>query len=115
MSTPNTALFVIDIQNFLAADPATRIPHADRLNAAAEEVLSAARSVNAQANQTPSTIVFVQHEEPPGQPGLTRGTEPWKLVFNPADGAANERLVSKTTGTVTAERQHRDAMTNLEC
>lgn len=91
MTASTTALFVIDIQHALAIDPKERIPHADRLVAAAGEVVDAARAVN------PPLIVFVQHEEKPENGCLVRGSEPWKLVFNPDQGAPNELLVHKTT------------------
>lgn len=91
MTAQNTALFVIDIQHALAVDPEERIPHADRLVAAAKEVVDAARAVK------PALIVFVQHEEAPESGGLVRGSEAWKLVFNPEQDATNELLVSKTT------------------
>ncbi|KAK3290845.1 Isochorismatase-like protein [Chaetomium fimeti] len=95
-----TALFVIDIQNDLAADPATQIPHAERVKAAGDQILSAARIVLETQNDevaTPCTIVFVQHEEKPESGPLVRESEPWKLVFEPRAGAEEERLISKWT------------------
>lgn len=98
---PRSALFVIDIQRELAHDPKTRIPHADRIRSAGEEILSAARDIIDQyrtaQKQSPSVIIFVQHEEKPDQGTLVRDTEPWKLVFEPRDGVQEERLVAKTT------------------
>lgn len=98
---PRSALFVIDIQRELAYDPKTQIPHADRIRYAGEKILSAARSIidqyrTAQKN-SPSVIVFVQHEEKPDEGTLVRDTEPWRLVFEPRDGVQEERLVAKTT------------------
>jgi hypothetical protein len=97
-----TALFVIDIQNDLATDPATRIPHASRIRSAGEQILSAARAgIEAKHNTTtisrPTTIIFVQHEEQPEDGPLVRGTEPWNLVFDPLPDAPTERLVPKST------------------
>lgn len=95
------ALFVIDIQNELAIDTQTRIPHADRIKASGETILSAARSVidsYRDSEQTsPSIIVFVQHEESLEEGTMVRDTEPWKLVFNPRTNVAEEILVPKTT------------------
>jgi nicotinamidase-related amidase len=98
MAAPNTALFVIDIQNFLATDPATSIPHSERLKAAVQEILSTARSLNSVEGGKSCPIVFVQHEQVSEAGSLQRGTEPWELVFKPVDGASNEIIVSKTTG-----------------
>lgn len=97
MAPPKTALFVIDIQHALAVDPKEKIPHSERLVAAAQEIVNTARSVSAASAQDPALIVFVQHEEPPESQGLVNGTEGWKLVLPPNDGAANEWLVAKTT------------------
>lgn len=98
---PRSALFVIDIQRELAYDPKTQIPHADRIRSAGEKILSAARGIIDQyrtaQKQSPSVIVFVQHEEKPDQGTLVRDTEPWRLVFEPRDGVQEERLVAKTT------------------
>ncbi|CAK7207163.1 hypothetical protein SEUCBS139899_009971 [Sporothrix eucalyptigena] len=95
-----TALFVIDIQGELANDPATQIPHADRVVQAGTNILQSARRAiadnnNANDDKTPSIIVFIQHEETDG--GLVRGSEAWKLVFPPQSGVKTEILVSKTT------------------
>ncbi|KAK3320279.1 Isochorismatase-like protein [Cercophora scortea] len=94
------ALFVIDIQNALAADPATQTPHADRIKAAGTKILSTAREiVDCNRTQSPSSyrIVFVQHEQPADDGPLVRGSQPWKLVFEPRAGVAEEMLVAKTT------------------
>ncbi|OAA65579.1 Isochorismatase-like protein [Niveomyces insectorum RCEF 264] len=99
MADARTALFVIDIQNDLARDPNTQIPHADRVVSAGREILPSARRAiaNAEAKgaRSPLTIVFVQHEEDDGP--LLRGSEAWGLVFPPQPGAHEERLVAKTT------------------
>ncbi|KAL2023316.1 hypothetical protein VTK56DRAFT_3054 [Thermocarpiscus australiensis] len=96
-----TALFVIDIQNDLATDPKTRIPLADRIRAAGDKILSTARAVvdacRSSEEAPPAMIVFVQHEEKPEDGPLNRGSEPWKLVFEPREDAAEELLVAKTT------------------
>lgn len=96
-----SALFVIDIQRELAQDPKTRIPHAERVCSAAEQILSAARAIvddyRGKDQQSPSIIVFVQHEEKPEDGTLIRDTEPWKLVFEPRGDVHEEILVSKTT------------------
>lgn len=95
-----SALFVIDIQRELAQDPKTQIPHADRIRSAGEKILSAARGIvdeyRTTQRQSPSIIVFVQHEEEPDEGTLVRDTEPWRLVFEPRDGVQEERLVAKT-------------------
>ena len=103
---PKTALFVIDIQNEMAGVGfSTIIPHAERIRAAATEILKRARNAVDTAHKEnkspPLVLVFVQHEEPPGTGGgLIRDTEPWKLVFNPreGEGVPAERLVAKTDG-----------------
>lgn len=96
-----SALFVIDIQNELARDPKTRIPHAERICSAGEKILATARGIidshRAKGQPSPSTIVFVQHEEKPEDGGLVRGTDPWKLFFEPRQGVKEEILVGKTT------------------
>ena len=98
---PRSALFVIDIQRELAHDPETRVPHADRICSAGEKILSAARGIIDQYRETqkqsPSVIIFVQHEEKPDDGTLVRDTEPWRLVFEPREGVEEERLVAKTT------------------
>ncbi|KIH89075.1 hypothetical protein SPBR_07887 [Sporothrix brasiliensis 5110] len=96
-----TALFVIDVQAEMARDPATQIPHADRVVKAGEAILQAARRaiVNASSSsskdKTPSLIVIVQHEEPNGT--LLRGSDAWQLVLPPRLGVETEILVAKTT------------------
>ncbi|KAK3314522.1 Isochorismatase-like protein [Apodospora peruviana] len=98
-----TALFVIDIQNDLAKDPNTRITHAERIKTAGKKILTAARALI--DNKTGPTdrgggmtcILFVQHEEDPEAGALVRGTEPWKLVFEPRAAIDREILVAKTT------------------
>ena len=98
------ALFVIDIQNDLATDPKTRIPTAERIRTAGNRILSTARAIldRCRADKTgsppPALIVFVQHEEEPESGPLVRGTEPWKLVFEPRDGVDEELLIFKSTG-----------------
>ncbi|KAI3390242.1 hypothetical protein diail_11127, partial [Diaporthe ilicicola] len=96
-----SALFVIDIQRELAHDPKTRIPHADRICSAGGKILESARDIIDQyrttQKQSPSIIVFVQHEEKPEEGTLVRDTDPWKLVFEPREGVQEERLVAKTT------------------
>jgi nicotinamidase-related amidase len=96
-----TALFVIDIQNDLATDPETRIPHADRVKAAGEKILGSARAAldaeSGSACGAPASIIFVQHEENSEDGPLVRGSEPWKLVFEPRADASKERLVHKWT------------------
>lgn len=98
---PRSALFVIDIQNELARDPETRIPHASRICSAGDKILAAARDIidshRAAGRPSPSSIVFVQHEETPEDGGLVRGTDPWRLVFEPRRGVEDEILVGKTT------------------
>ncbi|KAK0609902.1 Isochorismatase-like protein [Bombardia bombarda] len=97
----HTALFVIDIQHDLALDPATRIPHADRIVSAMNKILTANRGLLARSNpETPSsTIVHVQHEETPEQGPLVRGSVAWESASlkQNDEGGAQEWLVSKTT------------------
>lgn len=96
---PRTALFVIDIQHSLAADPATEIPHASRLRAAATTVLTRARAAidaSRSRGQEPGLeIVVVQHEEPPEKGPLVKETQAWGLVFPPREGDVLECLVGK--------------------
>lgn len=93
----STALFVIDIQNDLATDPKTRVPHAERIRIAGDKILATARAIlRGKSENPPTIIVFVQHEETPESGSLVRGSEPWKLVFEP-QGDGPEILVSKTT------------------
>ncbi|KAJ4386594.1 hypothetical protein N0V93_009492 [Gnomoniopsis smithogilvyi] len=98
---PRSALFVVDIQRELAQDPKTRIPHAERVCFAGDKILVAARAIidsyRQRTQESPSIIVFVQHEERPEEGTLVRDTEPWKLVFEPREGVTEEILVHKTT------------------
>lgn len=109
-----SALFVIDIQRELADDPKTQIPHADRIRSSGEKILSAARNIvdqyRAAQTQSPSVIVFVQHEENPDQGTLVRDTEPWSLVFEPRGGVQEERLVAKTTRKQARSAARNDAL-----
>ncbi|KAL2146381.1 hypothetical protein VTI28DRAFT_4134 [Corynascus sepedonium] len=95
------ALFVIDIQNDLATDPSSKIPHASRIRSSGEKIISAARTaLQTQKNNTAfrlKSIIFVQHEEGPENGTLVRGSDPWKLVFEPIPGEATERVVPKWT------------------
>lgn len=91
-----TALFVIDIQNEMAGNAKTEIPTADRIREAGTKILETSRGLVAPSGTQPALIVFVQHEEKPENGSLVRGTEPWKLVFNPNEGAKDEILVAKT-------------------
>ena len=97
-----TALFVIDIQNDLAGDLETQIPHASRVCSAGQSILEKARAktdlVRLEGNQSPTVIVFVQHEEKPGDGPLVRGSRPWELVFRPREKDEDELLVAKTVG-----------------
>ncbi|CAN8100509.1 unnamed protein product [Discula destructiva] len=98
---PRSALFVIDIQHELAQNPETQIPHAERVCSASDKILTAARSIideyRSHDQESPSIIVFVQHEETAKEGALVRDTEPWKLVFEPREGMAEEILVAKAT------------------
>lgn len=98
---PRSALFVVDIQRELAQDPKTRIPHAERVCSTGEKILAAARTIidsyRSKSQESPSLIVFVQHEEKPDEGTLVRGTEPWHLVFDPREGVKEEILIAKTT------------------
>ncbi|KAJ5924676.1 hypothetical protein N7466_008863 [Penicillium verhagenii] len=95
---PQRALFVIDIQNELIADPKTRIPNPERVIRASEEILKATRATLDLKNNYPAPclIVFVQHEESPGGT-LLRGSEPWGLFFPPRADREDEILVAKRT------------------
>lgn len=92
MAISTSALFVVDIQNDLASDPKTRIPHAERIRRAGDDILRAARGTT--ANPKP-IIVFVQHEEAPENGPLIRGTQQWELVFNNDPENERELLMSK--------------------
>lgn len=101
MANKRTALFVVDIQNDLATDPETRIPHAARLLDSAEKVIASTRKQLDTLRQTESElrplIVFVQHSEDPSSGALVKNTKPWELVFQPRPDDADEILVGKTT------------------
>ncbi|KAF9766311.1 hypothetical protein IL306_001302 [Fusarium sp. DS 682] len=92
MTTPMSALFVIDIQKDLASDAKTEIPHAERIRDAGEQILRVARGIP--TNPKP-IIVFVQHEESPESGPLVKGSKPWELVFKNDPNNARELLVSK--------------------
>lgn len=96
-----SALFVIDIQRELAQDPKTCIPHAERIRFAGEKILKSARDIidayRIKEEQSPSVILFVQHEEKPEDGTMVRGSEPWRLVFEPREGVKEEILIGKTT------------------
>jgi len=102
-----TALFIIDIQKGVADDPEHEIPTAARIRKAASKILEMARQIldSTHTNTTtntppppPPVIVFIQHEEPPEDGPLNRGSELWKLVFEPREGIAEEVLVQKMHG-----------------
>lgn len=92
MDSSRSALFVIDIQNDMARCAQTQIPHTARIVEAGHKIVAAARSLDEKP-----LIVFVQHEEGPEEGLLVRGSEPWKLVFDPQPSSKNEILVAKTT------------------
>jgi Isochorismatase family len=101
---PRTALFVIDIQKDLADNSGGEIPTASRIKKAGSEILKRARKASddsrAKGETPPLNIIFVQHEEPPESGALVRGSEPWKLVFEPRENEAFEKLVAKTDGEI---------------
>ncbi|KAK7408478.1 hypothetical protein QQX98_009345 [Neonectria punicea] len=97
MSSSRSALFVIDIQKGLAANPETEIPQAARLRDVGDKIISVARSLITSPETPSPLIVFVQHEETPDDGDLVEGSEPWKLVFTPRPGTENEILVAKRT------------------
>ncbi|KAF5676894.1 KGD2-2-oxoglutarate dehydrogenase complex E2 component [Fusarium heterosporum] len=78
MNASRSAFFVIDIQKDLAHDPKTRIPDAERIIYAGENILKFLRGITTFPKPL---IVFVQHEEMPDKGPLVKGTEPWKLCF----------------------------------
>ena len=94
-----TALFVIDIQDEMALNPDTRIPHATRIRDAGDALIRRARKHVDQARsngEDPSLeLVFVQHDEIDGT--LLKGSKPWELVFSPRAANDQERLVAKQT------------------
>lgn len=96
-----SALFVVDIQHELAKDPKTKIPHAERVCSAGDKILATARNIidsyRDSAQPSPSMIVFVQHDEKPEDGTLVKGSEAWKLVYEPRPGVDEEILVAKTT------------------
>ncbi|KAJ4421043.1 hypothetical protein N0V82_003947 [Gnomoniopsis sp. IMI 355080] len=98
---PRSALFVVDIQRELAQDPKTRISHAEKVCSAGDKILVAARAIidsyRQKTQESPSIIVFIQHEEKPEEGTLVRDTEPWQLVFQPREGVREEMLIAKTT------------------
>ncbi|KAF3768789.1 Isochorismatase hydrolase [Cryphonectria parasitica EP155] len=99
---PRSALFVIDIQHELQGNPKTRVPHHERIHTAGTRILSAARviidSYREKSHESPSIIVFVQHDEPAEGGGiLVKGSEAWQLVFPPREGVDEEILLAKTT------------------
>ena len=95
----HTALFVIDIQNELASDLKTEIPHAQRIRDAGTALLAKARAFIKQSTgeQSSLSIVFVQHEEPPDEGSLQPGNHGWELVFPPDEDSQQERLLAKNT------------------
>jgi nicotinamidase-related amidase len=98
---PRTALLPIDIQNDLATNPQTRIPHATRLLSAGSTILTSARAHIAAGALTAGTesdlvIIHIQHEEPASSGALVRDTEPWQLAL-PA--LPTERVVGKSTAS----------------
>jgi nicotinamidase-related amidase len=103
---PRTALFVIDIQEDLAGELGTEIPHAGRIREAGTKILADARQTIDTAREKgedPSlTIIFVQHDEKAEEGALVRGSKPWELIFKPREGDKAERVVAKQTRTLTA-------------
>jgi len=100
-----TAIFIIDIQKGVADDPEHEIPTAARIRKAGSKILETARQILDATHTTttatpPLLIVFIQHEEPPEDGPLNRGSELWKLVFEPREGVAGEVLVQKMHGIV---------------
>ncbi|KAK0658720.1 Isochorismatase-like protein [Cercophora samala] len=90
-----TAILVVDIQNSLATDPGTKIPHAARVCEAGTRILQVARRIRdtrvREQGLPPGFItVFVQHQESPDEGLLIWGTEPWGLVFEPRQDLVNE-------------------------
>ncbi|KAK1751384.1 Isochorismatase-like protein [Echria macrotheca] len=102
---PAAALFYIDIQKGIADDREHEIPAAARIRHAGAKILETARSLldthsrrvdeSSSDEARPALIVFIQHEEPPEDGPLNRGSELWKLVFEPRDGVSQEWLVQK--------------------
>jgi hypothetical protein len=120
--TPTAALFFIDIQKGIADEREHEIPAAARIRRAGAKILETARCLldsnksrvdepsgahgasqakeSPEANPVPALIVFIQHEEPPEDGPLNRGSELWKLVFEPRDGVPEEWLVQKKDGRI---------------
>ena len=98
---PHTALFVIDIQAYLAENPQTEVPHAARIRDVGQAILSKARAaINracAQGTEPNLRIVIVQHHETDAGADLIKGSKAWELVFQPQD-ERTERIVEKTDG-----------------
>ncbi|KAJ5979673.1 hypothetical protein N7481_006971 [Penicillium waksmanii] len=101
MSSPR-ALFVVDIQNELIADPDTCIPNSKQVIKATEEILKVSRlildSYEGSNSPPPWLIVFVQHEEFPPEGTMLRGSKSWELFFPPRSNRQDEILVAKSTG-----------------
>jgi len=99
------ALFFIDIQKGIADDPEHEIPAAARIRRAGAKILETARRMldtrhldGSSDVAPPALIVFIQHEEPPEDGPLNRGSELWKLVFEPREDVREEWLVQKKDG-----------------
>jgi nicotinamidase-related amidase len=96
------ALFVVDIQNELIADPDTRIPNSKHIIKATEEILKVSRSIldsyESSNSLLPWLIVFVQHEESPSEGTMLRGSKSWELFFPPRSNRQDEIVVAKSTG-----------------
>lgn len=106
-----TALFFIDIQKGVADDPEHEIPDAARIRTAGSKILETSRSIldssrADESSESSALIVFIQHEEPPEDGPLNRGSELWKLVFEPRDKVAEEWLVQKMHGTLRFVTRH---------
>jgi nicotinamidase-related amidase len=102
---PPKALFVIDIQEELAGDLGTQIPHANRIREAGTKILADARKLidtaREKGGEPPLSIFIIQHEETPEDGTMVRGSKPWELIFSPRKGDETERVVGKTTRTLT--------------
>ncbi|KAJ5918793.1 hypothetical protein N7454_009937 [Penicillium verhagenii] len=97
---PQRALFVIDIQNELIADPKTRIPNPERVIRASEEILKATRATLDLKNNYPAPclIVFVQHEESPGSnPDLAQRLRDRNITEVVTFGLQSDACVEATT------------------
>ncbi|OJJ42080.1 hypothetical protein ASPZODRAFT_105806 [Penicilliopsis zonata CBS 506.65] len=119
--TSRRALFVIDIQNELIADPDTRIPTSERIIKASEEILNTAREALGlnSPRKSPQIIVFIQHEEFPPEGTMLRGSKPWELFFPPRPSQEYEILVAKSTANTfesnrdLAQRLRDDGITEI--